>query len=299
MATLREVRARIAGVKKTQKITKAMKMVAAAKLRRAQSNVIAARPYAAALKRLLDHLASSVDLSANPFVAPREIGSVALLVVTADRGLCGAFNSNLLKAAVNHINSNYAQLNSEGKLRVYGIGRKGTDYFSRRQYQVAGRYVGLFNNLVFGQAQAIVRDIIRAYLTGEIDKVEIVYNEFKSIARQKIVVDQFLPLVSSEPPGDAKGPGKDMQTNYIYEPSATQIVDALVPRLLNIQIWRILLESNAAEQGARMAAMDNATENADDLITSLQLVYNKARQASITKELLEIVAGAEALRSAG
>jgi F-type H+-transporting ATPase subunit gamma len=293
MATLREVRARITGVKKTQKITKAMKMVAAAKLRRSQSNVIAARPYALALRHLLEHLSATVDLAANPFVIQREVKSVALIVVTADRGLCGAFNSNLLKAAVNHINANYGQLNSEGNLKLFCVGRKGFDFFSKRQFRVGGKYIGVFSSLVFGQAQAIVREVVQGYLAGEFDKVEIVYNEFKSVARQKIVVDQFLPLASSH---DAPVGGL---SNYIYEPSNRQIVDALVPKHLNFQLWRILLESNAAEQGARMAAMDNATENANEMISLLQLVYNKARQASITKELLEIVAGAEALKKAG
>lgn len=299
MATLREVRARITGVKKTQKITKAMKMVAAAKLRRSQSNVVAARPYAITLKHLLEHLSSTVDLVANPFVVQREIKSVALVVVTADRGLCGAFNSNLLKAAVNHINANYAQLNADGKLKLFCVGRKGFDFFSKRQYRVAAKYIGIFNNLVFGQAQSIVRDVIQGYLAGEFDKVEIVYNEFKSIARQKIVVDQFLPITSSEEFPVAGSGEVKMLANYIYEPSSRQIVDALVPKHLNFQFWRILLESNAAEQGARMAAMENATENANEMISSLQLVYNKARQASITKELLEIVAGAEALKKTG
>lgn len=299
MATLREVRARIAGIKKTQKITRAMKMVAAAKLRRAQSSVMAARPYAAALKRLLDHLASALDLSTHPFVAVREVKSVALLVVTADRGLCGAFNSNLLKAAVNHITTNYMQANAEGRLKVYCIGRKGSDFLSRRQYTVGGKYLGVFNSLTFGQAQTIVRDITTAYLAGQIDKVDVVYNEFKSIARQRIVVDQFLPLVPPPAGGAPEARRSGMFANYIYEPSSRQIVDALVPKHLDFQLWRILLESNAAEQGARMAAMDNATENADELISSLQLVYNKARQASITKELLEIVAGAEALKKTG
>ena len=296
MATLREVRARITGIKKTQKITKAMKMVAAAKLRRAQSNVMAARPYAAALRHLWEHLSSAVDLTANPFATQREVKSVALLVVTADRGLCGAFNSNLLKAAVNHVNAHYVQLNAEGRLKVYCIGRKGSDYFSKRSFKVGGKYLGVFNHLVFAQAQTIVRDITRGYLAGEFDKVEVVYNEFKSIARQNIVVDQLLPLVS---PGGAGASGPHVSANYIYEPSSEQIVEALIPKHLNFQLWRILLESNAAEQGARMAAMDNATENADELISSLQLVYNKARQASITKELLEIVAGAEALKKTG
>jgi F-type H+-transporting ATPase subunit gamma len=293
MATLREVRARITGVKKTQKITKAMKMVAAAKLRRSQSNVVAARPYALELRHLLEHLSATVDLAVNPFVIQREVKSIALVVVTADRGLCGAFNSNLLKAAVNHINANYGQLNSEGKVKLFCVGRKGFDFFSKRQYKIGGKYIGVFSSLVFGQAQAIVREVVQGYLAGEFDKVEIVYNEFKSVARQNIVVDQFLPLASAHevPVGGL--------SNYIYEPSNWQIVDALVPKHLNFQLWRILLESNAAEQGARMAAMDNATENANEMISSLQLVYNKARQASITKELLEIVAGAEALKKAG
>jgi len=297
MATLREVRARIAGIKKTQKITRAMKMVAAAKLRRAQTNVMAARPYAAALRRLLDHLASAVDLSAHPFMAQRETRSVALLVVTADRGLCGAFNSNLLKAAVNHINTQYSRMNAEGKVRIYCVGRKGSDYFSRRSYAVAGKYIGVFHNLTFGEARAVVRDITDAYRSGEVDRVEVVYNEFKSIARQRIVVDRFLPL---GPSGDEDTPQKSPgPTNYIFEPSDSHIAETLIPRHMDFQLWRILLESNAAEQGARMAAMDNATENADELISSLQLVYNKARQASITKELLEIVAGAEALKKTG
>jgi len=302
MATLREVRARISGVKKTQKITKAMKMVAAAKLRRSQSNVVAARPYAQTMKQLLQHLSSTMDLATNPFVEQREVKATALVVVTADRGLCGAFNSNLIKAAVSHINSNYASMQADGKMKLFCVGRKGFDFFSKRQYKVTGKYIGVYNNLVFGQAQAIVREIVQGYLAGEFDRVEIIYNEFKSIARQKITIEQFLPLSSAavEPVGLPAGLSLSKHTTtYIYEPSAQEIIAALVPKHLNFQLWRVLLESNASEQGARMAAMDNATENANELISSLQLVYNKARQASITKELLEIVAGAEALKKAG
>jgi F-type H+-transporting ATPase subunit gamma len=299
MATLREVRARITGVKKTQKITKAMKMVAAAKLRRAQSGVVAARPYALGMKHLLQHLSATADLATNPFVLPRDVKSVALVVVTADRGLCGAFNSNLIKAVVNHVDQNYAQMHAEGKLKLFCIGRKGFDFFSKRRYAVRAKYVGVYSNLVFGQAQTIVREIVQGYLGGEFDRVEIIYNEFKSIARQKITIEQFLPLspVVDEPQEKTALP--TAIPNYIYEPSAQQIVDSLVPKHLNFQLWRVVLESNASEQGARMAAMDNATENANELISSLQLVYNKARQASITKELLEIVAGAEALKKTG
>jgi F-type H+-transporting ATPase subunit gamma len=276
-----------------------MKMVAAAKLRRAQSGVVAARPYAHGMKRLLQHLSATTDLATNPFVLPRDVKSVALVVVTADRGLCGAFNSNLIKAAVNHINQNYPQMQAEGKLKLFCIGRKGFDFFSKRRYTVRAKYVGVYSNLVFGQAQTIVREIVQGYLGGEFDRVEIIYNEFKSIARQKITIEQFLPLspVADEPQEQAGSPAA--VPNYIYEPSTQQIVDSLVPKHLNFQLWRVLLESNASEQGARMAAMDNATENANELISSLQLVYNKARQASITKELLEIVAGAEALKKTG
>jgi F-type H+-transporting ATPase subunit gamma len=299
MATLREVRARISGVKKTQKITKAMKMVAAAKLRRSQSNVVAARPYALSMKSLLQHLSSTMDLATNPYAVQRDVKAVALVVVTADRGLCGAFNSNLLKAAVNHINTHYEQARSEGRLQLFCVGRKGVDFFSKRGYSVAGKYVGVYNDLVFGRARAIVSDVVRGYVAGEFDKIEIVYNEFKSIARQQIVIEQFLPLPAQET-GTTDVAGEPVAAvHYIYEPSSRSIVDALVPKHLNFQMWRVLLESNASEQGARMAAMDNATENANELIESLQLVYNKARQAAITKELLEIVAGAEALKKTG
>jgi F-type H+-transporting ATPase subunit gamma len=297
MPTLREIRGRIGGVRKTQKITKAMKMVAAAKLRRAQGNVIAARPYAAKMRELLHVLSAHTDVSGNPFIAPREVRSVALVVVTSDRGLCGAFNSNLIRFALNHIEANYPNAQRNGTIKVFCIGKKGADVFSKRGFHIAGKYVGVYNNLVFPQAQAIVREIVEGYTTGEYDSVEIVYNEFKSVAQQRLVVDQFLPIPrnvtqGAEEPAIAAG-------DYIFEPSRTEIIDALIPRHLSFQVWRILLESNAAEQGARMAAMENATENANELISSLQLQYNKARQAAITKELLEVVSGAEALKKTG
>ncbi len=295
MATLREVRARIIGVKKTQKITKAMKMVAAAKLRRAQAGVIAARPYARKMMDLLCHLVGSLDISSNSLISPREIGSIALVVVTSDRGLCGAFNSNLLRAAVKHVEKQYAVENKGGNLKVFCVGRKGFEFFSKRQYNVAGKHIGVYNNLVFGQAQMIARQLVDGYMKEEFDKVEVIYNEFKSVTQQRIVIDQFLPVsVSSEDAALAKG-----SVNYIYEPNPIEIVNALLPKHLDFQMWRVLLESNASEQGARMAAMDNATENANEMISMLQLAYNKARQASITKELLEVVGGAEALKKTG
>jgi F-type H+-transporting ATPase subunit gamma len=295
MATLREVRNRISGVKKTQKITKAMKMVAAARLRRAQSGVVAARPYAARMNQLLRHLVLSVDPGVNPLLAPREVRNVSLVVVTSDRGLCGAFNSNLIRSTLAHLGQKYPAARDNGTLKLFCVGKKGFDYFSKRHYTIGGKYIGVYNNLVFSQAQAIAREIVDDFLKGGSDVVEVVYNEFKSVARQNVVFEQFLPvpMVSSSETG-VKNP-----TDYLYEPSTAEIVNALLPRHLNFHIWKVLLESNASEQGARMAAMENATENANELISYLQLVYNKARQAAITKELLELVGGAEALKKAG
>jgi F-type H+-transporting ATPase subunit gamma len=298
MATLREVRARIGGVKKTQKITKAMKMVAAAKLRRAQTNVVSARPYARKIRELLQHLSVAVGVLDHALIRPREVKAVALVVVTADRGLCGAFNANLVKTAVGRINTEYADLYSRGKVKVFCVGKKGLDYFARRNYPIAGKYVGVYNNLVFAQAQSIAGEIVGGYVKGDFDRVDLVYNEFKSVSQQRIVTEQFLPIPAEaiEETGSVKKP---LLTNYIYEPSRQEIIGALVPRHLHFQIWRVVLESNAAEQGARMAAMENATENANELISVLQLQYNKARQASITKELLEVVSGANALKRTG
>jgi len=315
MATLREIRGRIVGVKKTQKITKAMKMVAAAKLRRAQRNVVQARPYAVKMKELLGHLSANPayaenasvddstrragrpDAALNPLIQQRTVNAVALVIITSDRGFCGAFNTNLLKAAERHINANYAAFKEQGKLKLFCVGKKGFDYFSKRGYNVAGKYIGVYSNLVFSSAQNIVREVLEGYAKGEYDQVEIAYNEFKSMTTQKNSIERFLPIaVDRHLP--AHSPAGDGQL-YIYEPSDIAIVNALVPKHLNFQLWRSLLESNAAEEGARMAAMENATVNATELISTLQLSYNKARQAAITSELLEIVGGAEALKKAG
>jgi F-type H+-transporting ATPase subunit gamma len=292
MATLREVRNRISGVKKTQKITKAMKMVAAAKLRRAQRGVVSARPYAVKMRELLTHLGAREEALANPFFAPRPVQSVALVIVTSDRGFCGGFNSNLVKAAVNHIDTSYGEKKKAGHVTLFCVGKKGLDFFSKRGYAIRQKYLGVFNKLAFGQAQTIAADVINGYVNGDYDRVDMIYNEFKSMTQQRVVVDQFLPIVAEPTSGGGKG---GAPADYIYEPSSAAILQALVPRHLNFQIWRILLESNAAEEGARMAAMENATTNANELIETLQLQYNKARQAAITKELLEVVSGAEAL----
>jgi len=294
MATLRDIRLRIVGVRKTQKITRAMKMVAAARLRRAQTAVVAARPYARATRGLLDHLAATGELAGHPLVVQREIRSAALIVVTSDRGLAGPFNANLLRAMAGHIAAEHAERQAGGKLRIYCVGKKGVDYLTRRRYSLAGKYLGVYSALTFGTARSIAREVVNAYVAGEIDRVEIVYNEFKSVAHQKIVIEPYLPLAPAAPAG-----GRRPAADYLYEPDRPSIVEALIPRYLEFELWRILLESNAAEQGSRMAAMENATENANEMISSLQLSYNKARQASITKELLEVVGGADALQKGG
>jgi F-type H+-transporting ATPase subunit gamma len=292
MATLREIRRRITGVRNTQKITKAMKMVAAARLRRAQEAIISTRPYARKLGELLRHLVTKVDVNLNPLLVTRETKNVLLVVVTADRGLCGSFNGNIIKASINHLKT-YSGLNA----RMLTIGRKGSDFFGKRNFNVISKHPGIFTDLDFSDAREVVQEVTEGFLNGEYDRVDVIYNEFKSVIQQRIVIEQLLPI----PPEEMKGKG-DLhslaQVDYIYEPSSSEIIKTLIPRHLNFQMWRILLESNAAEQGARMSAMDNATENAKELIRDLTLKFNNARQASITKELLEIVSGAEALTKA-
>lgn len=290
MATLRDIKSRIKGVKSTQQITKAMKMVAAAKLRRAQENVVNARPYARKIWQSLSNLATENDISTNPFFAKREVKSVALVIITADRGLCGAFNSNIIKEAVRFVGEE--SNNSAVNIQLFCVGKKGFDFFSKRNYNLYDKNLGLFSSLKYSEALNISQKIISAYLDGTFDKVVIIYNEFKSIIQQKIVIEQFLPVTLV-----TEHSGKKIQPNYIYEPDQKSIFTYLLPKHLKGQIWRILLESNASELGARMTAMDNASTNAKDLIRTLQLKYNKERQAAITKELLEIVAGANALKA--
>jgi F-type H+-transporting ATPase subunit gamma len=295
MPTLREVRSRIGGVQKTQKITRAMKMVAAAKLRRAQSRIVAARPYARKMRELLSDLAQIPDLQAAELIAPREVKNLAVVVVTSDRGFCGAFNANIFRAVQAHC----AAQPSGVQVSLLCVGKKGVDYFGKRGYNVAGRFSGIYGNLAFSWAQSFAGDLIARYRKGEFDRVDVVYNEFKSIAQQRISVEQFLPIANpSQATSTAPRAAGHRPTDYIYEPDRLGILLTLLPRHLNFQIWRILLESTTAEEGARMAAMENATENAREMIATLQLQYNKARQAAITKELLEVVSGAEALRSA-
>ncbi|WP_076789786.1 F0F1 ATP synthase subunit gamma [Chlorobium sp. KB01] len=291
MATLKDIRVRIKGVKSTQQVTKAMKMVAAAKLRRAQERAVMARPYAGKLKEMLGSLSAKVDTSRNPLLSGRpEVNKVLVILVTSDRGLCGAFNTNIIKLAYKTIHEDYADVHRKGGVSMICAGTRGLEFFRKRDYNILKGYPAVFQNLDFSIAKEIADTASGMYLRGEADRVIVVYNEFKSVLAPNLKAEELLPIA----PVSAV---KESSSDYIYEPSPSAIIDVLVPRHLNTQVWRMLLESNAAEHAARMAAMDSATENAKDLLRSLNISYNRARQAAITTELSEIVAGADALSS--
>ncbi len=289
MATLRDIKNRIVGVKSTQKITRAMKMIATAKLRGAQQRIVGARPYANKIGEMLSRLAADDSLQTNPFFAERPVKKVCVVVVTADRGLCGAFNTNIIREATSYINE---EQTNECSVSVFTLGKKATEYFGRRNYTLEGKIVGLFSTLEYQSTLQLYNDLIPKYLNGEVDKIVLVYNEFVSMIQQRIVKVQLLPV-----PFDLENKEEKASANYIYEPDQLSIFESLIPKHLKVQLWRALLESNAAELSARMTAMDNATTNAQELIRSLNLKYNKERQAAITKEILEIVSGANALKA--
>jgi F-type H+-transporting ATPase subunit gamma len=292
MATLRDIKRRIKSVKSTQQITKAMKMVAAARLRRAQENIINSRPYSKKIFEMLNHLLNIENGIDNPLLNSRDVKNVAIVIVTSDRGLCGGFNMNIIREATNLIQNEYKALYESGNVQLWCVGKKGQDHFARRNFRITGEYGGIFSNLDFNFALSLVKELTDKYIAGEIDKVVIVYNEFKSIIQQNIRIEQLLPIKQTEAP--EKLPHKVQ--DFIYEPDRVEIIKKLLPKHLNSQVWRILQESFAAELGARMTAMDMATENAKELIKSLQLKYNKERQSAITTEILEIVSGANALK---
>jgi len=290
MATLKDIRTRIKSVKSTQQVTKAMKMVAAAKLRRAQDSAIQSRPYAAKLGEMLGSLSAKVDTSLNPLLSSRdEVRKVLVVLVTSDRGLCGAFNTNIIKLAQKVVTGEYGELHRNGNVEMLCAGSKGFDFFRKRGYKIAKAYPGVFQSLDFNVAKEIAEFASEKYLSGEYDRVVMVYNEFKSVLAPTLKSETLLPI-------SAEGSGESGGSDYLYEPSPASIIDALVPKHLNTQVWRVMLESNAAEQASRMTAMDSATENAKELLRLLNISYNRARQAAITTELSEIVAGAEALQ---
>ncbi|ABB24826.1 F0F1 ATP synthase subunit gamma [Pelodictyon luteolum] len=290
MPTLKDIRVRIKGVKSTQQVTKAMKMVAAAKLRKAQERAVMARPYAAKLKEMLGSLSGKVDTSASPLLADRADASRVLVVlITSDRGLCGAFNTNIIKLAHRTIHEEYAAAYAAGNVQLICAGTRGFDFFRKRGYSVLKGYPAVFQNLDFSTAREIAETASSMYVKGEVDRVVVVYNEFKSVLAPTLKAEVLLPIKSELPVAE----GGD----YIYEPSPAAIIEELVPKHLNTQVWGMMLESNAAEQAARMTAMDSATENAKELLRGLNISYNRARQAAITKELSEIVGGADALQN--
>jgi F-type H+-transporting ATPase subunit gamma len=283
--SLKQIKRRIASVKSTQQITRAMKMVAAARLRRAQENIIKARPYSLKLRQVIRDLAARTDRSLHPLLDLREVHNVGIVVVTGDRGLCGSFNTNILRQA-----EKVMQEEAGKRIFLITVGRKGTEFFTRRNFDIVGSLSNFFNELHFSHAAELGEIIVSRYRQQGMDRVYLVYNEFKSAIQQFVVLEQLLPIVPEEfEVGESR-------TDLIFEPSASQILDTILPQHVNVQLWRVLLESYAAEMGARMTAMENATENAAELIDTLTLHYNKARQAAITKELLEVVSGAESLK---
>ena len=287
MASLKEVKNRIVSVISTQQITKAMKMVAAAKLRKAQDKIIQMRPYAQKLNSILQNVASgNLNVDDNDFVQVREERSVLLIVITSDRGLCGAFNSNVSKAALRRMN--YLEEQNGSTVTILPLGKKANDFFTKRKAKKVVDFLSIFSELNFESARKVADFVMNDFRKKEFDRVEIIYNQFKNVATQILTTEQMLPIQQVGGEG-----GRTL--DYIFEPSKEYIVRELIPTSLKIQLYRALLESNAAEHGARMTAMDKATENAGDLLDNLRLDYNRTRQAAITKELSEIVAGADAL----
>jgi F-type H+-transporting ATPase subunit gamma len=291
MPSLLDIRRRIRAVKSTQQITKAMKMVAASKLRRAQDRIQQARPYATQMRRVLNSLARRVDPSAHPLLDERRDtradGRTLLFVITADRGLCGSFNTNVIKAAASFV------VASGGRQVTLGlVGRRGRDYFVRRAFDIRFEEVNLFAQLKFEHAQAIARAAIDAFTSGEADSVHLVYNEFKSVLQQRVVVDRLLPIPREEIEG---GQGAGPVVDYLYEPAPEELFKTLIPSHVEVQVFRALLESNAAFFAAQMTAMDAATRNSGEMIEQLTLNMNKVRQAAITREIIEVVSGAQAL----
>ena len=287
MANLKEVKERIKSVSSTQQITKAMKMVAAAKLRRAQDRIVQMRPYSEKLASILANVSSgNDDEGMNTYSVEREVKKVLIVPVTSDRGLCGAFNSNIFKGVRNLLNEDAM---SGVEVTIMPIGKKSYDFFKKKEHGLIDDHWTVFSDLNFDVVRAAAEHAMGAFEAGEFDQVYLVYNEFKNVATQIVRTEQFLPIVAAE--SEESGSNND----YIYEPSKDFIVEELIPKSLKIQFYKSVLESNASEHGARMTAMGKATDNAGELLKELKLTYNRTRQAAITKEILEIVGGAEAL----
>ncbi|MEX0773873.1 MAG: ATP synthase F1 subunit gamma [Balneolales bacterium] len=297
MANLRDIRDRIGSVKNTQQITRAMKMVAAARLRKAQQNLLAARPYSIKLKEIITRLMRNTDTQEELLKPRPNTEQVLFIIIGSDKGLCGGFNANLFRAVENRIKADFQDKIDNNQFSMICIGKKANDHFRKRGYKLYGDYSGFFENYNYDDTAAIMDDVVDRYKTKEFDAVYLCFNEFMSAISQNRIIEPLLPMVeefkdeiTKESPATEK-----TDIDYIYEPDPDKIVKELIPLHLNIQLWRSILESHGSEQGARMAAMDNATENAAEIINDLQLKYNQARQAAITTEISEIVSGAEAL----
>jgi F-type H+-transporting ATPase subunit gamma len=280
MPALIDIRRRIRSVKSTQQITKAMKMISAAKLRRAQEAIFAARPYARLMGRVLNSMASRADPDSHPLLRRQGDQNILLVVITADKGLCGAFNASIIRSA-----SNFLQERKDRELQVGLIGRKGRDFFRRRHYEVHSEHVGIFRALEYATAQRIAGPLIEDFSAARFDEIHLVYNEFKSVIQQRVIVERLLPIERHEL--QPTEPAMD----YLYEPEPAQIFSEILPKHVEIQVYRAVLESAAAEHGARMTAMDAATNNAAEMIDRLTLYMNKVRQAAITREIIEVVSG--------
>jgi F-type H+-transporting ATPase subunit gamma len=294
MPSLKEVKIRIGSVVSTQQITKAMKMVAAAKLRRSQDKVLQIRPFANKLTALLRNLLTAQEgkEADNWYSKVRPEKNILIVTITSDRGLCGSFNSNVFKGTLKMLADNYDRQLKEGTVTILPLGKKALEFFTKRKYIVVRDYVDVYRELSFDHVSEIGEYILREFREERYDKVEVVYNEFKNIATQVLRKEQILPVPQFADNRPAN------QVDYIYEPNEGEILTGLIPKVLKVQLYKALLDSNAAENAARMTAMDKATENAGELLKELRLTYNRTRQAAITKEILEIVGGAEALKSA-
>ena len=290
MANLKEVRNRIASVSSTQQITKAMKMVSAAKLKRATSAIIQLRPYANKMRDILSNLSASMDGSNSPYTQEREPNKILIITISSNRGLAGAFNMNVIKTTNNLISENYSEQLRKGNVHIVAIGKKVQDFYEKRKFTVLGNNNELFSDLSFENTSKITESVMAAFTKGEYDRVELVYNQFRNAAVQILTTEQLLPVPKSD-----KLIAKTTQVDYILEPSQEEIVEQLIPKSIKTQVYKAVLDSHASEHGARMTAMDKATENAGELLKALKLSYNQARQAAITTELTEIVSGAAAL----
>jgi F-type H+-transporting ATPase subunit gamma len=292
MANLKEVRTRIESVNSTRQITSAMKMVAASKLRKSQNAIIAMRPYAAKLQELVKGLSASTEQSSEGiYSVQRPADRILIVPVTSNRGLCGAFNTNVIRSAVKLINETYAQQLAAGNVSLFPIGKKGEEFFRSRKYNIAGSNIHVFDNLNFTTVVPIAEELMNSFLAGKYDRIIFIYNQFKNAGTQILISEQFLPV--EMPVRDEND--NSLGVDYLFEPGKEEILGELIPKTLKIQVYKVILDSFASEHGARMIAMHQATDNASDMLKELKLIYNKARQAAITNEIIEIVSGANAL----